>query len=37
MTRNLANQFEDIKDEMVLAMNDMIPCQKDGTLFQISL
>jgi hypothetical protein len=32
LTRNLANQFEDIRDEMVLAVNDMIPLQKDGAL-----
>lgn len=32
LTRNLANQFDDIRDEMVLAVNDMIPCQKDGAL-----
>ncbi|PPQ84746.1 hypothetical protein CVT25_007510 [Psilocybe cyanescens] len=29
LTRNLANQFNDIHDEMVLALNDMIPCKAD--------
>ncbi|KIM34987.1 hypothetical protein M413DRAFT_449945 [Hebeloma cylindrosporum] len=27
MTRNLVNQFEDIRDEMLWAVNDMISCQ----------
>ncbi|KAF4619932.1 hypothetical protein D9613_004667 [Agrocybe pediades] len=27
LTRNLANQFDDARDEMILALNDMIPCE----------
>ncbi|PPQ70640.1 hypothetical protein CVT25_011241 [Psilocybe cyanescens] len=32
LTRNLANQFNDIHNEMILALNDMIPCKADGML-----
>ncbi|KDR84437.1 hypothetical protein GALMADRAFT_133736 [Galerina marginata CBS 339.88] len=27
LTRNLANQFNDIREEMILTLNDMIPCK----------